>query len=444
MGVGIGVIVGVGDDFSARSREPGVPRVGQSAVRGADQRAGIERSNRRGVVGRSVVHDDDFVIGVFEPLQPFEAVPDGARAVVRADHHRYARPREARCERRFGERLAHRVQGRLGDAVGACQTEAPVLDVVTVPVPLVRPRENEGARGSGGHRRTELPIEGSRLRALAVAHAVQTQLAHDERPVAGEVLQPSEIRLEPFLGFEVHVEAQEVEEREREVLRGRIVDVRDETGRVLGFHHAVQVVEIPLYAACAQPARQRRRDLVPECVAQQRGMVGTRAHLTPKQRVDVRCAPAVDEIPDVLLGGEPHHHPEAVAPSRIEQRPRRCRMRDPHRVEPGRRHLRHVALDHREVVILVAFGVRLERAVGHSAHVELLIPDEEELSSDARACGRAGGVARRRVRRRRAHETRERRRHSAVHALPRAYDWQPGDEAQRSFQIGSPLDSLEA
>src|SRR5207244_11312598 len=101
------------------------------------------------------------------------------------------------------ERLARRAQRWLGRPIGARQAEGPGLAVVTVPVPLVRPGEHERPGASRRHRRADLPIEGLRLGVLAVAQAVETQLAHEERPVAGEVLQPGEIGLELRLRLEV-------------------------------------------------------------------------------------------------------------------------------------------------------------------------------------------------------------------------------------------------
>src|SRR5207244_3438920 len=143
-------------------------------------------------------------------------------------------------------------------------------------------------------------------------------------------------------------------------------------------HHTVWHVRCPL----------------PQLSEQSRWTAGTRAHLCAQQCRYVRGSAAVYEIPDVLLRREPHHHPEPVPPRGIEERGGRRRVGNADRVEAGGRDLRQVALHHGEVVILAPLGVRLERAVGHAPHVELLVTDEQELAARAHARGVDGPIAR--------------------------------------------------
>src|SRR5439155_289049 len=173
-----------------------------------------------------LAYPDDFGIGVGELLQPIEAVADGARAAAGAPDHRDPGPRQVPRERHPGQRLSYHSQRRLGRPVGAREAEGPVLHVVAMPVPLVGPGEHEHAGASGRERRPHLPVERARLDALAVAQRVEPELAHDERPVPGDILQARQVRLEPFLRLEVDVEAHEVEERQLEVCRRRGVHIR--------------------------------------------------------------------------------------------------------------------------------------------------------------------------------------------------------------------------
>ena len=76
--------------------------------------------------------------------------------------------------------------------------------------------------------RSHLPIERVRLRDRAVAPAVEADLGDEQRPIAGEVLQAREIGVELITRLEVDVEADEVEERQPQVLGRGVVDVRDE------------------------------------------------------------------------------------------------------------------------------------------------------------------------------------------------------------------------
>ena len=170
--IGVGIVVRVGDDLAGRRFKAGVAGTGQAAVLGPDYaKAGLPGELGR-TVGRAVVDHDDLVVRVSEPLECLEAIADGPRTVVRAHDHRDSRPRGSRCEGHLGECAPHRVERRLRRTVGAREPETPVLDVVALPVPLVGPREHEGARASVGERRPHLPVHRTRLRLLAVAQTV--------------------------------------------------------------------------------------------------------------------------------------------------------------------------------------------------------------------------------------------------------------------------------
>src|SRR6266566_7483493 len=60
--IGVRVIVGVRDDLAAGCPETGVPRTGETAVLGLDQRAVVSARDRGGAVRRAVIHNDDLVI----------------------------------------------------------------------------------------------------------------------------------------------------------------------------------------------------------------------------------------------------------------------------------------------------------------------------------------------------------------------------------------------
>ena len=261
--------------------------------------------------------------------------------------------------------------------------------------PLVGPREHERAGAPPRERRPHLPVEGARLRTLAVAQRVEPQLAHEERPIAGDVLQAGEVCLEPLLGLEVHVEAHDVEERQLEVFGRRVVHIRHDAGWVLILHDAIQSLEVAFDPGPAEPARHRRWDLIAKCVAQQRRVARAGADLGADQRRDVGRAPAVDEVADVLLRAETDHDPQAVAQGGVEQGARRRGVRNADGIDAVRGHLSKVTLDAETVVVLPALGIRLERAVGHPADVELLVAYEEELALGAQPRDGGGGEQRR-------------------------------------------------
>ncbi len=262
-----------------------------------------------------------------------------------------------------------------------------------MPVPLIRPGEHEHAGAPGREGRAHLPVEGPGLDVFAVAQAVKPELAHHERAVAGEVLQPGEIGVEALLRLEIDVEAQQIQERQPEVFRGGVIHVGDQPVRVSLLHHAIQPLEIALHLPTAQPACHRSRDLIAERVTQECRMASAGAHLRANQIGDVGgVAATVDQEPDVLLGAEPDHHVQPASGRQVEQRPRRHRVRNPDRVDPGGGHQGEVALDHPEVVILTTLGVRREGAIRDAADAQLGVADEEELAAYARPRGRGQGA----------------------------------------------------
>ena len=380
--VGVGVVVDVGDDLP-RGRAPAdVAGRAQSAILLRDHAHVVPLRDRAGRVRRPVVDDDDLEVRVVDPRQRLQGVGDGPGAVVGADDHRDGRPSDVGWEGHVPEGARGGPERRLRAAVATRQPERPVVDVRTRAEPLVRPGEHDDAGAAGGKGRPHLPVDHLSLESLAIPEGVEADLAHENRPVAGDAVQPRQVGFEAIPGLEVDVERQQVEERQLEVLRRGVVHVRDGTSGVLVLHCRVEAFEVSLDLPATQPAGDRRRDLVPEAVAEQGGMAGDRAHLLPDDAFDVRRIPRVREVADVLFRRQADHHPEAVARGRIEEGDRGHRVGDAHGVEPGFGHLREVPLDGVVTPVLVAVRVRLERAVRDALDPELLAPCVEELAAD--------------------------------------------------------------
>ena len=70
---------------------------------------------------------------------------------------------------------------------------------------------------------------------LGVPDAVEPDLAHQQRPIAGDVLKPSHVGVEGVGRFEVDVEANQVEKRQLQVLGGWIVGVGDQSVGIDGL-----------------------------------------------------------------------------------------------------------------------------------------------------------------------------------------------------------------
>jgi hypothetical protein len=130
-------------------------------------------------------------------------------------------------------------------------------------------------------------------------------------------VKPAEIRVEAFLGFEIDVERNEVDARP-EILRRRIVHVRDETPGILCLHRPKEPVEEALHRLPAMPADDRRRNLVANGIAEHCGVAGTGSHALAHATLDVIPALRIVEEGDVLLPRQPNHDAQPEPRSRVE------------------------------------------------------------------------------------------------------------------------------
>ncbi len=225
--------------------------------------------------------------------------------------------------------------------------------------------------------------------------AVESDLGEDERPIPREVVKPREVGLESLWGLEVDIEAGEVGEPELEILRRRIVHIRDKAARVFAPRRPGEALEEALDRARSVPPHDRSRDLVADRVAEHGRVAGAQGDSCPDPRLNRADAPAVPEERHMLLPGEPHHDAEAVAVGGIQEPAgRHCVGAD--RVEAVRRDLRQIAL-HVILCVLAPARVGTERAVGDSADPELAVADKDEATADPRSERRRAAVGDRHV-----------------------------------------------
>ena len=167
-------------------------------------------------------------------------------------------------------------------------------------------------------------------------------------------MESREVSLEAVSLLEVDVEREQVEKRQIEILRRRVVDVGDQPAGIGVLDGFVQALEVALDRSAAKPPGERRLDLVAERVAKDRRMAGDRRDLVPHDPFEIRRILAISEISRVLLGRKSDHDLEAMVLGRVEQGPRRHRVRDADGVYPGLDHQREVPVDHFEIVVLVS------------------------------------------------------------------------------------------
>src|SRR5262245_14447322 len=93
------------------------------------------------------------------------------------------------------------------------EAKIPILDLMAAAMPRVGPGEDGRPRPAWGNCGARLPGNALGLRLLAVAAGVAANFPDDPGALAGEVLQAGKLAFELHAGFQVDVEADEIEER---------------------------------------------------------------------------------------------------------------------------------------------------------------------------------------------------------------------------------------
>ena len=234
-------------------------------------------------------------------------------------------------------------------------------------MPFIRPRKNAEAGHPALERQPDLPGEGGRLLVFPVAAGIKPGLAQDQRPIAGQRLQPGEVGLEFFRRLEEHVEAEEIDERELQVFRGGVVDVGDQRAGIFSFGGVIKSFNEMFDAPVAVPAHDVGGDFVANGKAQQGGMAGALANPLANSLHHLVRQRSVIQKSDVLFPRQADQHPEPVLAGAIEQPARRNRVRA-QRVDAGGGHLLEIPGDRCDIVVFAAIRFGAEGAVGDAAH----------------------------------------------------------------------------
>ena len=228
-----------------------------------------------------------------------------------------------------------------------------------------------------------MPIQHPRLHLLVVSQTVQTQFAHQQGTIHSQVMKPGQIGIELGLRFEIDIEAKQVQERQLEVLGGRIIGIGHQALGVLLLGRPVKTLDKTLHLAMPVPADQRGRDFIGHAVAEHRGMAGTAGDFLADHGFHRLCAFSIIQKRRGAFARQTHHHPQPITSRRIQQPARRNRIGS-HRVHTVGRHLDKIALDCSRIRKFVAVGIRAEGAVGHPPDVKFFVADENEFASDMR------------------------------------------------------------
>ncbi len=132
------------------------------------------------------------------------------------------------AERRVGKRPFDGGKRRLGAPLAIDQPEIPVMDLGAATPPLVGPRIRHRAARAFLERRANVHGGDCGLTVQTLTDAVGARFRQQQRLRAGDVLEVGEIRPQLRLAVQVDVERQDVEGRQIQIARGRIVDVREQ------------------------------------------------------------------------------------------------------------------------------------------------------------------------------------------------------------------------
>ena len=124
-----------------------------------------------------------------------------------------------------------------------------------------------------------------------MADRVHPELAEDERPLFGQILQAQQVSLEVALVVQVNVEAEEIDVLREEIFRRRITRVGKENVRIGRAPDPDEVLDKFRHAPHAEPAHHRGRNFVADEITEDRGMTGIRFDRAPHHCGRFRGAP---------------------------------------------------------------------------------------------------------------------------------------------------------
>ena len=208
--IGKGVVIDIGDDFTRSGFRTRVARAAQAAVFGSDESKWVLPDDFSRVVLRSIVNNDDLIVGIFEPKQTFKTFADHAPAVITAQDYRDLRPLLVWGERNRAIGTANGRQRGFRAPFPVGQPERPVRDIVASAIPFVGPAKHESSGTALRERSPNLPIQKMGLLLLAVPNTIQSDLRQQKRPVAGNILKPRYVCAKRLLVFQINVDTEQI------------------------------------------------------------------------------------------------------------------------------------------------------------------------------------------------------------------------------------------
>src|SRR5262245_36858137 len=222
VGVGIRVRVNVSHDLPGRGLCPYVSRYRESRVllRDDGYPIAVLLGDREALVGRAVIHVNDFEVRVAQGLQGRERLIKRARAVIVADDDGNARPANSPLERGLFKAAPRYLVRFLWPPRRVDEPESPVLHSMAADDPIVGPAEDADAAGALFKSERDGPVQHLGLAIFVIVKRVLTYFSKKEWLSLGLDEHPVEVCGErPWLE-QVKVEHVKVDEVELEELRG--------------------------------------------------------------------------------------------------------------------------------------------------------------------------------------------------------------------------------
>ncbi len=338
------------------------------------------------VVGRAVVDEDDFVVGVVDLFERGEAAVEGFRAVVGADDDGGLRVGGKLHARGHGtvarEEVFYGFERGFFCAVAAHEAERPVENFLASAEPFIGPRVDDCAGETAADDAFDVPAEHFGLLLLGVANGVHAEFAEDERLVVGEILQAGEVAVEVVLAVQVDIEGDEVAVLREEVFGGRVARV-GEQGAGIGLASDLdQLLDKLGDLARAEPADHGCRNFVSHEVAEDGGVAGIFGDAVADGFFRLVADFSIVEKFEVFGPGDRDEGADAAFGAEVEE-PARGDIVDADEVD--------ARLDH-EVEIggglggsseMLALGIGGERAVGGAFDEKLFVAFEEKFRAHA-------------------------------------------------------------
>jgi hypothetical protein len=186
--VGERIRIEIRDDLSRGSSETHVASRADASVRAPEGSERIPIDDRLAPVGRAVVDDNHFIVGIIERRDRRQTFVERLLRIVEGDDNRHPGPwsfLDARCA--LVEATADEIVGRLGLPITIHQPEAPFVDETAVLVERIGPREYDRACESVVNRLVDLPVEKLGLSLAPVTKTTDAELRQNEREFAGQV-----------------------------------------------------------------------------------------------------------------------------------------------------------------------------------------------------------------------------------------------------------------